>query len=138
MTGAESRKPAETVDAAEVARFNALAADWWNPKGSMAPLHAMNPVRLGFIRRHAISHFGLDETARRPLTAKRVLDVGCGGGILSEPMARLGAVVTGLDPADENIGVARTHAAQAGLAIDYREETVESVVAKGERFDIVL
>ena len=127
-----------SVDAGEVARFNALAADWWNPRGAMAPLHVFNPVRLGYIRDQAIAHFGLDGPARRPLTGKRLLDVGCGGGILSEPMARLGADVTGLDPAQENIGVAKLHAEAAGLSIDYRAETVEDVVARGERFDIVL
>lgn len=127
-----------SVDAGEVARFNALAADWWNPKGSMAPLHVFNPVRLSYIREKAAAHFGLDAAARRPLAGKTLLDVGCGGGILSEPMARLGAKVTGLDPAEENIGVAKLHAEEAGLSVDYRAETVEAVVARGERFDIVL
>lgn len=127
-----------SVDADEVARFNALAADWWNPRGSMAPLHVFNPVRLGYIRDKAAAHFHLDGTSRRPLAGKRLLDVGCGGGILSEPMARLGAAVTGLDPAEGNISVAKLHAEEAELAIDYRAEAVEEVVARGETFDIVL
>ncbi len=127
-----------SVDAAEVARFEAMAADWWNPDGVMKPLHAMNPVRLSFIRRCAEEHYGLDERSAQPFAGKRVVDVGCGGGILSEPMARLGGEVTGLDPAEGNIRVARAHAEAMGLAIDYRAETIEQAVAKGERFDIVL
>lgn len=129
---------ASTVDAEEVRRFDRMAADWWNPAGVMRPLHAMNPVRLGFIRDQAIAHFGLDAGAIAPLRGLRGVDVGCGGGLLSEPLTRMGAAVTGLDPAAENIAVARQHAADSGLDIDYRASTIEQVAADGERFDIVL
>ncbi len=135
---ADAPSPAATVDPAEVRKFDRLAADWWNPKGSMAPLHKLNPVRLAYVRDAAVSHFGLDARSLAPLAGRTVLDVGCGAGLLSEPMARLGAQATGLDPAEANIAVALRHAADAGLAIDYRAATLESVVAAGERFDLVL
>jgi 2-polyprenyl-6-hydroxyphenyl methylase/3-demethylubiquinone-9 3-methyltransferase len=127
-----------TVDPDEVARFERLAKDWWNPRGPMAPLHKLNPVRLGYIRDEACRHFGRDPRGPQPLQGLSVLDVGCGGGILSEPLARLGARVTGLDPAPTNVAVARLHAERAGLAIDYRDETVETLRDRGETFDIVL
>lgn len=127
-----------TVDPQEVARFEGLAKDWWDPRGPMAPLHKLNPVRLGYIRDEACRHFGREARAPQPLAGLSVLDVGCGGGILSEPLARLGATVTGLDPAPTNIAVARLHAEQAGLAIDYREEAVEVLRDRGEAFDVVL
>jgi 2-polyprenyl-6-hydroxyphenyl methylase/3-demethylubiquinone-9 3-methyltransferase len=129
---------ASTVDPAEVRRFDAMSADWWNPDGVMKPLHAMNPVRLGFIRAQIDSHFGVDPGSAAPLAGRRVVDVGCGGGLLSEPMARLGAQVVGLDPAAGNITVAVAHAETMGLSIDYRAETIEAVAARGERFDLVL
>ncbi len=130
--------PLSTADADEVRRFDAMAADWWRPDGVMKPLHAMNPVRLGFIRHQIDRHFEGDPRAVAPLKGRSVVDVGCGGGLLSEPMARLGASVTGLDPAAENIAVARAHAAAMGLSIDYRTQMIEEVAQSGERFDLVL
>jgi 2-polyprenyl-6-hydroxyphenyl methylase / 3-demethylubiquinone-9 3-methyltransferase len=127
-----------TIDPGEVARFDRMARDWWDPKGPMRALHKLNPVRLQYIRDTACRHFGRDERAPRPLNGLTILDVGCGGGILSEPLARLGAQVTGLDPAPNNVAVARQHAERSGLKADYREEAVETVVARAEQFDIVL
>jgi len=119
--------PASTIDPKEAEHFGRLAADWWNPKGSSALLHRMNPVRLGYIRDQIDQHWGLDECDRRPLVGKKVADVGCGAGLLAEPLARLGAEVTGLDPAPENIAAARIHAEGQGLAIDYRVGSVEAL-----------
>jgi len=127
-----------TIDAAEVARFDAMARTWWDPKGPMAVLHKFNPVRLGFVKDLACERFGRDPKSLRSLEGLALVDIGCGGGVLSEPLARLGAEVTGLDPAPTNIAVARAHAERSGLAIDYRETTIESLVAEGRRFDIVL
>jgi 2-polyprenyl-6-hydroxyphenyl methylase/3-demethylubiquinone-9 3-methyltransferase len=127
-----------TVDPAEVARFDRLAREWWDPKGPMRPLHRLNPVRLGYIRDEACRRFGRHARTARPLDGLTALDVGCGAGLLSEPLARLGAVVTGLDPAPTNIAVARLHAARAGLPIDYRGDEIEAVAGTGERFDLVL
>jgi 2-polyprenyl-6-hydroxyphenyl methylase / 3-demethylubiquinone-9 3-methyltransferase len=110
---------ARTINAAEAAHFGALAADWWDPKGSSAMLHKLNPVRLGFIRSAIDEHFGGDESARYPLAGKTALDVGCGAGLLCEPLARMGATVTGVDAAPENVEAAKAHVAQSGLAIDY-------------------
>ena len=109
-----------TINAAEAAHFGALAADWWDPKGSSAMLHKLNPVRLGFIRASVDKHFGGDQNARYPLAGKTALDVGCGAGLLCEPLARMGAAVTGVDAAPENVEAAKAHAALSGLAIDYR------------------
>lgn len=127
-----------TIDPAEVARFEKIADTWWDPKGPMKVLHRFNPVRLAYIRDEACRRFGRDPRSARSLDGLTILDVGCGGGVLSEPLARLGARVTGLDPAPTNIAVARLHAERAGLAIDYRNETVEAVAGRGETFDIVL
>ncbi len=127
-----------TIDPEEVARFEALAQDWWDPKGPMRPLHKLNPVRLGYIRDKACGRFGRDPREPRPLKRLSLLDVGCGGGILSEPLARLGAAVTGLDPAPSHVAVARRHAERAGLSIDYRDEAVKVLRDRGERFDVVL
>ncbi len=129
---------APSVDVDEVARFSALAATWWDPRGKMAPLHKFNPVRLGYIRDAACRRFGRDAKRLDPLAGLRVLDIGCGGGLLSEPLARLGADVLGVDPSETNIEVARLHAAQSGLAIEYRAGTAEALADAGERFDIVL
>ena len=135
---AATQRTGSTIDPAEVARFDAIARDWWDPKGPMAVLHKFNPVRLAFVRDEACAHFGRDPRQMRSLQGLSLVDIGCGGGVLSEPLARLGAEVTGLDPAPTNIAVARAHAEKGGLAIDYREETIEAVVASGKRFDIVL
>lgn len=127
-----------TINDEEVAKFSAMAEQWWDPKGKFKPLHQFNPVRLAYIRDKAIEHFGHDGTQRHPLKGLKVLDVGCGGGLLCEPTARLGATVVGADAAERNIRIAALHAAQSGLAIDYRATTAEALAAAGERFDIVL
>jgi 2-polyprenyl-6-hydroxyphenyl methylase/3-demethylubiquinone-9 3-methyltransferase len=125
------------VDAGEVRKFAALADRWWNPEGPMAPLHAMNPWRIGVIRDAIAGHFGGDPSVRAPLAGRSLLDVGCGAGIFCEPMARLGASVTGIDPADEVIEAARAHAAGQDLSIAYRTGLVEELAAAGRRFDVV-
>jgi len=126
------------VDDAEVERFSALADDWWNPRGKMAPLHKFNPVRLGYVRDRAADRFGRDPKQLGCLKGLRILDIGCGGGILSEPLARLGASVVGADPSEMNIEAAKLHAVQSGLSIDYRPTTAEALAEAGERFDVVL
>jgi 2-polyprenyl-6-hydroxyphenyl methylase/3-demethylubiquinone-9 3-methyltransferase len=133
MAGARS-----TIDDAEVAQFSRLSGQWWDPRGPMAMLHKFNPVRLGYIRDRAAAHFGRDAKRLDSLAGLRMLDIGCGGGILSEPLARLGAAIVGADPAERNIAVARDHAAQAGLSIDYRCTTAEALAEAGEAFDVVL
>jgi 2-polyprenyl-6-hydroxyphenyl methylase/3-demethylubiquinone-9 3-methyltransferase len=130
--------PALSVDPDEVAKFSALAAQWWDPQGKFAPLHRFNPVRLSFIREQAGAHFGRDARALRPFEGLSLLDIGCGGGLLSEPMARLGFTVTGADASPKNIGTASTHAAQNGLDIAYRATTAEALAAEGHQFDVVL
>jgi len=127
-----------TVDEAEVARFSALAETWWDPRGKMAVLHKFNPVRLAYIRDATCKRFERNPKQRDCLKDLRILDIGCGGGILSEPLARLGATVTGADPAEKNIAVAKLHAEQSGVAVDYRATTAEALADTGERFDIVL
>jgi len=121
-----------------VAKFSAIAAEWWDPAGKFAPLHKFNPVRLSFIRAEAASHFGRDGRSLRPFEGLSLLDIGCGGGLLSEPMARLGFAVTGADASEKNIGTARAHAAQSGVAVTYRAATAEVLVAEGQSFDVVL
>jgi 2-polyprenyl-6-hydroxyphenyl methylase / 3-demethylubiquinone-9 3-methyltransferase len=128
-----------SIDPAEVERFSKIAAEWWDPKGKFAPLHKFNPVRLGFIRDQALYRFGRDGTQRRPFEGLRLLDIGCGGGLLSEPMTRLGFEVTGVDASARNIGTASAHAAEVGLSIDYRCTTAEDLLASGEAgFDVIL
>lgn len=134
---AARRRPG-SVDPAEVARFDRLAASWWDPDGPMRPLHRINPLRLGFIRDEACRRLGRDPRTPFVLDGLSALDVGCGAGLLSEPLARLGAAVTGLDPAGAGIAAARRHAEAGGLAIDYRTDSVEAVAAAGERFDLVV
>ena len=127
-----------TVDPAEVAKFEAMAAEWWDPNGKFRPLHLMNPCRLDYITRQIAAEFGRDLTAEAPFAGLRLLDIGCGGGLLAEPMARLGATVVGADAAPRNIPVAQLHAEQSGLDIDYRHTTAEALAAAGEQFDVVL
>jgi len=130
--------PASTVDPAEIERFARIANEWWDPRGKFAPLHRLNPVRLGFIRDRAAAHWQRDPLSGTPLHGLSVLDIGCGGGLICEPMARLGATVTGIDAAERNVTVARLHAAGQELAIDYRESTAEAMASGGAQFDIVL
>ena len=128
-----------SIDPDEVAKFTAMAAEWWDPKGKFRPLHKFNPVRLGFIRDTLEDHFNLNRGARKPFEGLRVLDIGCGGGLVSEPMARLGASVTAVDASEANIKTAMTHAKQSGLDIDFRAGTVEALIENGEApFDVVL
>jgi 2-polyprenyl-6-hydroxyphenyl methylase/3-demethylubiquinone-9 3-methyltransferase len=135
---AKSEMSDATVDEAEVAKFSALAEEWWDPMGKFAPLHKFNPVRLAFIRDTVASHFGRDPRSLKPFAGLALLDIGCGGGLLCEPMARLGFIVTGADPSAKNIGTAGAHAAKSGLAIDYRESTSEALAEQGAVFDVVL
>jgi 2-polyprenyl-6-hydroxyphenyl methylase / 3-demethylubiquinone-9 3-methyltransferase len=127
-----------SVDADEVAKFEAMAAEWWDVGGKFKPLHMMNPCRLDYITAQIAAEFDRDLTLALPFKGLRLLDIGCGGGLLSEPMARLGADVVGADAAEGNIPVAQIHAAQSGLEIDYRHSTAEELVEAGERFDVVL
>jgi 2-polyprenyl-6-hydroxyphenyl methylase / 3-demethylubiquinone-9 3-methyltransferase len=127
-----------TINADEIAKFSAMADDWWDPTGDFKPLHKFNPVRLAYIRDCALQHFSRSQTDRRPLEGLTVLDIGCGGGLLTEPLTRLGATVTGIDAGAKNIAVAKVHAEKSGLAIAYRETTSEAVAAEGTKFDIVL
>lgn len=127
-----------TIDAGEVERFSRMAAEWWDPKGKFKPLHKFNPVRLAYIRDQVAGHFGRDPRSSRPFDGLRFLDIGCGGGLLCEPMARLGASVVGADASETNIEVARLHAAQSGVSIDYRATTAEDLADAGEQFDVIL
>ncbi len=127
-----------SIDADEVARFEAMAESWWDPTGPFKPLHRFNPSRLRFIRDTAVAHWGRDPSLLKPLDGLAVIDIGCGGGLISEPLARMGATVTGIDPSTKNIGTARVHAGQSGLEIDYRATTAEDVAASGARFDMVM
>jgi 2-polyprenyl-6-hydroxyphenyl methylase/3-demethylubiquinone-9 3-methyltransferase len=138
MTASERKAPGSTVDADEVGRFSALAAQWWDPRGKMGVLHKFNPVRLGFIKAAACRQFEREAKRLDALAGLRILDIGCGGGILSEPLVRLGAQVVGADPSASNIAAARLHAAESGVAVDYRVTTAEDLADAGERFDIVL
>ncbi|MBS0490995.1 bifunctional 2-polyprenyl-6-hydroxyphenol methylase/3-demethylubiquinol 3-O-methyltransferase UbiG [Phenylobacterium sp. NIBR 498073] len=134
-----SSASASSIDPKEVEQFSRIAAEWWDPKGKFAPLHKFNPVRLSFIRDQVQARFGRDPKAIRPFEGLRLLDIGCGGGLLCEPMTRLGFQVTGVDASERNIGTASAHAAEQGLAIDYRATTAEDLLAAGERpFDVIL
>jgi 2-polyprenyl-6-hydroxyphenyl methylase/3-demethylubiquinone-9 3-methyltransferase len=130
--------PQSTVDPAEIAKFEAMAAEWWDPSGKFKPLHMLNPCRLDYITTQIAGQFDRDLSSRMPFAGLRLLDIGCGGGLLSEPMARLGADVIGADAAEGNLPVARIHAQQSGLDIDYRHTTAEALAADGEAFDVVL
>jgi 2-polyprenyl-6-hydroxyphenyl methylase/3-demethylubiquinone-9 3-methyltransferase len=127
------------VDVAEVARFERMASEWWDPVGKFRPLHQIGPPRLEFLRERILHHFGRHERRNdlRPLTGLRVLDIGCGGGLVSEPLARMGATVTGIDPGDMNVRIARQHAEAQGLAIDYRVALAEDLAARAETYDVV-
>jgi len=127
-----------TVDAAEMEKFAAMAEEWWDPTGKFKPLHQFNPVRISFIKERLCARFGRDPNADRPLEGLKVLDIGCGGGLLCEPIARLGASVTGIDATERSVHVAAAHAQQMGLEIDYRFLTAEAILAEGARFDAVL
>jgi 2-polyprenyl-6-hydroxyphenyl methylase/3-demethylubiquinone-9 3-methyltransferase len=133
-----ARSRQSSIDTAEVERFSRHAADWWSPRGPMAALHKFNPVRLAYIRDKAAERFGRDPKKLDSLKGLRMLDIGCGGGILSEPLARLGAVMVGADPSQENIAAAQAHAEESGLTIDYRATTAEALAEASERFDAVL
>jgi 2-polyprenyl-6-hydroxyphenyl methylase/3-demethylubiquinone-9 3-methyltransferase len=130
--------PSQSIDPAEVAKFSAMAAEWWNPEGKFAPLHKFNPVRLDFIRREAAARFDRDAKSLKPFEGLSLLDIGCGGGLLSEPMARLGFAVTGADASEKNIGTAKAHAAESGVQVVYRATSAEALVEEGLSFDVVL
>lgn len=130
--------PTSSIDPAEIAKFEAMAAEWWDPRGKFKPLHMMNPIRLDYVTRQIAAETGRDLTQPLAFAGLRILDIGCGGGLLSEPMARLGATVTGADAAARNIAVARVHAEQSGLDIDYRATTAEALAEDGEAYDVVL
>ncbi|TYC69900.1 bifunctional 2-polyprenyl-6-hydroxyphenol methylase/3-demethylubiquinol 3-O-methyltransferase UbiG [Stappia sp. BW2] len=136
MTG-RAQETKSTIDSEEVARFSAMAEEWWDPTGKFKPLHKFSPVRLEYIKDHVSRHFGRDPKASDAFKGLRFLDIGCGGGLLSEPMARLGAEVVGADPSETNIKIARLHMKSSGLEIDYRAETAEALAAAGETFDVV-
>ena len=127
-----------TVDAGEIAKFEAMAAEWWDVNGKFKPLHMLNPCRLDYITSQIAAEFDRDLKEREPFAGLRILDIGCGGGLLSEPMARLGATVVGADAAERNIPVAKVHAEQSGLEIDYRFTTAEALAEAGEQFDAIL
>src|SRR5688572_14767527 len=134
-----SYNPAQsTVDPAEIERFSRIADEWWDPTGKFAPLHRLGPTRIGYIRDRAAAHWGREALSGQPLKGLSVLDIGCGGGLLSEPMARLGATVTGVDASARNIAVAGLHASRQELVIDYRQDTAEALARSDARFDIVL
>ncbi len=136
--GAPAMVTGTSVDPAEIARFSALAEEWWEPHGKFAPLHQLNPVRLAYIRDKLALHFGRDPLGPRPLRELRLLDIGCGGGLVAEPMARLGAIVTGIDASSRNVEIARAHAGQAELDLDYRAASAEQLADAGELYDVVL
>ncbi len=128
----------DTVDPEDIDRFAAQSASWWDPSGSFRPLHDINPVRIDFVRRHLLAHFHRDARLLSPFTGLRLADIGCGGGLIAEPMTRLGFTVTGLDADPQAIATARAHAAASGLSIDYRVADIDSLTGAGERFDVVL
>ena len=129
---------ASSIDPAEIAKFQAMARDWWDPQGKFKPLHMLNPTRLDYVTAQIAAQFGRDLAAPMPFQGLSLLDIGCGGGLMAEPMARLGATVTGADAAEGNIAVARLHASEQDLAIDYRATTAEALAAEGLRFDVVM
>ncbi|WP_134678589.1 bifunctional 2-polyprenyl-6-hydroxyphenol methylase/3-demethylubiquinol 3-O-methyltransferase UbiG [Paracoccus ravus] len=132
------RPQISSIDPAEVAKFQAMAAEWWDPQGKFKPLHMLNPTRLEYVTTQIAAQFGRDRDADLPLEGLTVLDIGCGGGLMSEPLARLGATVTGADAAEGNIAIAKLHAEEQGLPIDYRATTSEALLAEGHSYDIVM
>ncbi|MDF2765445.1 MAG: ubiG [Rhodospirillales bacterium] len=138
MRASPSAASSGTVDPAEIRRFAALAEEWWSPDGKFRPLHALNPIRLAFIREQAVRRFGLDPARRSPLEGLDAIDIGCGGGLLAEPVRRMGARLIGLDADAEGLAVARHHASEVGLEIDYRLGSAEELAASGAQFDLVL
>lgn len=138
MTATGNSSHNASVDETEVSKFAALAERWWDFEGPFQPLHRFNPVRLSYIRDHVATHFDRDPLAPQPLAGLRLLDIGCGGGLLAEPLTRLGATVVGIDATEKNIQIAALHAEQGRLSIDYRHTTAESLYEAGERFDIIL
>jgi 2-polyprenyl-6-hydroxyphenyl methylase/3-demethylubiquinone-9 3-methyltransferase len=133
-----ARPPRSSIDAPEVAKFAALAEEWWDPTGKFAPLHRLNPSRLRFVRDHAARHFRLDPRALAPFAGLSLVDVGCGGGLLAEPLARQGFAVLGIDAAEENIGIASAHAQSLDAPLSWRCATAEAIAAEGRSFDVVL
>lgn len=129
---------APSVDPSEVEKFSRMAAEWWDPTGKFAPLHKFNPVRLKFIRETVTAHVRRDAKSLRPFERLSLLDIGCGGGLLSEPMSKMGFKVTGVDPSEKNIGTARAHAAQSGAVVEYRVADAETLAQEGQSFDVVL
>ena len=127
-----------SIDSAEIAKFEAMAEEWWDPDGKFKPLHKFNPVRIAYIRDRVCAHFDRDPLSPAPLEGLRILDIGCGGGLLCEPLARLGATMTGIDATERSVHVAAAHARQMGLEIDYRFTTVEDLAAGADRYDVVL
>ncbi len=138
MTTEKQKNTSASVDPSEVAHFSAMAATWWDPNGPFKPLHKLNPTRIEYARDSLCRHFGRDPLGNLPLKGLKILDIGCGGGLLSEPMARLGATMVGADASEKNIKTATTHAREMGLAIEYRTITAEELMATGERFDAIL
>ncbi len=138
MSTTSATTPRSSIDPAEVERFSALAAEWWNPDGKFGVLHKFNPVRLDYIREQVTARLRIDPNQREPFKGLRFLDIGCGGGLLCEPMARLGAEVVGVDASEKNIKTASVHAEEQGLDIDYRASTAEDLAAAGEKFDVIL
>lgn len=134
----KASRTAPSIDPAEVARFSALAEEWWNPQGKLASLHKLNPLRLDFLRAQACQHFARDPRSLSPFKGLSLLDIGTGGGLVAEPMARLGFAVTGIDASARNVAIAAAHAGSQGLAIDYRETSAEALAETGARFDMVL
>jgi 2-polyprenyl-6-hydroxyphenyl methylase / 3-demethylubiquinone-9 3-methyltransferase len=134
----ETKPILSSLDPAEVEKFSKMAAEWWNPKGKFGVLHKFNPVRLAYIKEQVCARLGLDPMESEPFKGLRFLDIGCGGGLLCEPMARLGASVVGVDPSEKNIKTASVHASEVELEIDYRCGTAEDLAAAGEQFDVIL
>ncbi len=137
MASTASTPTSTTIDDAEVARFSAIADEWWDTTGKFAPLHRLNPVRIEYLRNQIIRHFSADGQSATPLNNLSLVDIGCGGGLISEPMARLGATVTGIDASETNISVASLHAKASGLTIDYHATTAEALANQGAQFDVV-